>query len=155
MPLIICHDCTTEHSDMAAACPKCGRPTPVKPEETLLTAQPVMMKDRPVFFIFCVALCFIGVGIPLLLVWWIRCKGLSLTVTSKRTIYREGYFSRNTSEVRHADVRNIIVNQGILGRLFGVGALGISSAAQSGVEIAIGGIEKPELIRDIINGLRA
>jgi hypothetical protein len=157
MPLITCPDCSTEVSDAAPACPKCARPMPkaVKPEETLLTTQPKMAKEHPILFVLCLVLIPVyGLGLIILLGWWLSCKAKFLTVTSRRTIYREGLLSKRTSEVRHSDVRNIVVSQGIMDRIFGVGTVAISSAGQSGFEVAISGVEDPVKIKELIDGLR-
>jgi hypothetical protein len=39
------------------------------------------------------------------LLWWLRCRKVSLTVTNKRTILQSGLLSRYVKDVRHADVR--------------------------------------------------
>jgi hypothetical protein len=50
--------------------------------------------------------------------WWIGSRFTTITVTSKRTTYREGLISRATSEVQHNDVRNLQVDQKIWERLY-------------------------------------
>ena len=130
-------------------------PRAEKPEETLLTSQPKMVREHPILFCLCLVLVLAwGLGLIALLAWWITCKAKRITVTTKRTIYREGILARRTSEVRHADVRNIVVSQGILDRLFGVGTIAISSAGQSGFEVGISGVENPVRIKELIDGLR-
>jgi hypothetical protein len=37
MAMIKCPDCATDLSDLAVACPKCGRPMKASPGDTLLT----------------------------------------------------------------------------------------------------------------------
>lgn len=81
-------------------------------------------------------------------------RARQLTITDRRVVLRHGLFSKHTTEVRHVDVRNIQVSQGVLARLLGFGAIGISSAGQSGVEIAIGGIPDPEAVAESIRRLR-
>jgi uncharacterized membrane protein YdbT with pleckstrin-like domain len=58
---------------------------------------------------------------------------------------REGLISKRTNEIRHSDVRNIQVTQGFFDRIFGVGTIAISSAAQSEVEISFSGLAHPEI----------
>lgn len=81
-----------------------------------------------------------------LLVWWIQVKSTTLTITSERTILRKGILSRNTTEVRHEDVRNLQVNQTFIERMLGVGDLAISSAGQDELEIEVKGVRDPERI---------
>ena len=88
-----------------------------------------------------------------LFVWWLKSRYETLTVTSRRTTYRWGIISRDTTEVLHEDVANLQVDQSGFGRLLGVGDLFISSAAQDGLEIRALGIPKPEepagVVRDL------
>jgi uncharacterized membrane protein YdbT with pleckstrin-like domain len=156
MPLITCPDCATQVSDAAPACPKCGRPMAKadQPEHEVLTASPAMFRQHPVGFVLCVILSPVGIGLVLLFCWWLSCKAQDLTVTSKRTIYRRGILAKSTSEVRHADVRNIVVTQSFLQRVFGVGTVAISSAGQADFEITISGIPDPQRVQAAIDQLR-
>ena len=87
----------------------------------------------------------------ILVIWWLDCLGTTLTVTTKRTTLRRGILSKKTNDVWHRDVRNIQVKQGILQRLLGVGTIGISSAGQGDVEIAVNGMPNPEKVRRFID----
>ena len=46
--------------------------------------------------------------------WWVQTRFITLKVTTERCVYRKGLISRNTSEVRHDDVRNLQVDQSII-----------------------------------------
>ncbi len=81
---------------------------------------------------------------PYVLLWFLKCKSKTLTITSQRTILRRGLLSKNTVEVRHVDVRVVNVAQDILQRLFGTGRLSVGSAGHAGMEISITGIDKPD-----------
>ena len=94
------------------------------------------------------------VGLIPLLYWYLRSRFTTLTVTSERTILREGIVSRDTSEVRHADVRNIQVDQGFFQRLLGVGELAISSSGQDELELVLHGAPDPEGIAAIVRDLQ-
>lgn len=88
-------------------------------------------------------------------VWWLRCLKTSLTVTNKRTTMCYGLLSRYTKEVRHCDVRILIVSQGFLQRLLGVGALAVASAATGESDIKVNGLPHPEKIKELIDGFRS
>jgi membrane protein YdbS with pleckstrin-like domain/DNA-directed RNA polymerase subunit RPC12/RpoP len=132
-------------------------PSPKAPdaERTLYEAHPVMFKNEPVGYILSVLLCLVGIGIIILLVWSLKCRGTTLTITNRKTVFRKGLLSKFTTEVYHSDVRNVMVNQSFLQRLFKVGTIGISSAGQSGVEIGVDGLSNPDQIRDLINKYRS
>lgn len=92
-----------------------------------------------------------GLGLVILFVWWLKCKTRTITITNKRTTVREGLISKNTSEILHSHIRNIQVIQGVFDRIFGVGTLAISSAAQSDMELSFSGLAHPEKIRSLID----
>ena len=119
-------------------------------EETLLIINPAMFRGEPVGFIICVALIPLGIGIVLLLLWWLQCRFTTYTITNLRTIAQTGILSRNTNEVRHIDVRNLQVNQDVFQRMFGFGSVAISSAGQSDIELTMARVENPDKIADII-----
>jgi len=119
-------------------------------EETLLTINPAMFRGEPVGFIICVALIPLGIGIGLLLFWWLQCRFTTYTITNLRTIAQTGILSRNTNEVRHIDVRNLQVKQDVFQRMFGFGSVAISSAGQSDIELTMFRVENPYKIADII-----
>lgn len=89
-------------------------------------------------------------GLVGLLAWWIQTMFRSLTVTNKRTIYRQGIISRRTNEVQHDDVRNIQVDQNFLQRLFNVGRIAVSSSGQDDLEIDVRGIPDPDGVAETI-----
>ena len=82
--------------------------------------------------------------------WWLQTRFRSVTVTSKRTLYTQGIFSKQTSEVQHDDVRNMQVNQSFFDRLVGVGHLAISSSGQDDMEIDVRGLKSPQRVIDIV-----
>lgn len=125
------------------------------PERTEYEDHPAMFRNKPFAFIVTLALCLVGVGLIILLIWWIRILGTTLTVTTKRTILRRGLLSKFTSEVYHKDVRNVQVTQTAFQRLFDVGTIEISSAGQSDFEIAVEGMYEPNRVKHIIDDSRA
>ena len=120
-------------------------------EKVLFTAHPVMFRASPVQFVLAVALCLVGIGFLVLLVWWLHCLATKFTITNERSTLRKGILSKATTEVWHRDMRNVQLKQGPLQRLFDVGAIGISSAGQSDIEIVASGIPKPNKAKDILD----
>ncbi len=124
-------------------------------EEILYEAHPSMFRNHPIYFVLCVLLiAAFGLGLILLLIWWVQSLGTTLTVTNEQTTLRKGILSKNTNDVFHSNVRNIQVRQSPLQRLLNVGWLGISSAGQSGLEIEVNGIFDPERVKEIIDEYR-
>lgn len=153
-------------------------------EEELLKVHPSMFRNKPVKFISWIIIGIAGlvlamtdplaryqvqnsrliclaaglgtaliVGIAFLL-WWMKYRRVSLTITNKRTILQAGLLSRYVKDVRHADVRMIVVKQGSLQRLLGVGSIAVASAATGESDIDVGGLPHPEKIKELIDGVR-
>ena len=93
-------------------------------------------------------------GLIAMAVWVIRSRVETLTVTSDRTTYRWGLIQRDTTEIRHDDVRNLQVEQSGADRLLGVGNLFLSSSGQDGLEIRAFGIPHPEKAADVVRDLQ-
>jgi uncharacterized membrane protein YdbT with pleckstrin-like domain len=120
-------------------------------DAVLYRANPSMVRSAPLRFAIVIALCFVGVGIPILIVWWLRCKCTTLTVTESRVILRKGILSKSLNEVRHSHIRNVQLRQDFLQRILGVGWIGIASAGHAGVEIEVSGIPSPGKVKAIID----
>lgn len=95
-----------------------------------------------------VAALFLALGVL------IRRLGLGYTVTNQRAVLSEGLVTKRTNEVELADIRNVTVEQGILGRIFGFGDLGISSAGGGGIEIVFQSVQGPERVKEILRTQR-
>lgn len=120
-------------------------------EQVLLKAYPSMFRGRPFAFVLCCLLALVaGLGLVILIVWWLKCRATELTVTDRRTTLRTGLLSKHTTEVRHQDVRSIDVIQGIFQRLLGTGGIAIGSAGTAGIEISVTGLPAPQRIADLI-----
>lgn len=121
-------------------------------ESTLLQLNPSMWRMSPVSVVISSLLVPVfGVGLLNLIPWWLRCRGTTLIVTNRRTTLRTGILSKSTTEVWHRDIRNVQVTQSLFQRMMNVGKIGISSAANSGMEIEIDGIANPEGVRKVID----
>lgn len=124
-------------------------------ERILYEAHPAMFRNHPFYFILCILLvAALGLGLIMLLIWWVNVLGTKLTITNEQTTLRTGILSKNTNDVFHGNVRNIQVRQSFLQRLFNVGWIGISSAGQSGLEIEVNGMPDPEKVKQIIDDHR-
>lgn len=150
-----------------------GYPPAFGPEADVLHIRPAMMRARPgkFFGLAMLALAgFVGGGLlgfvtPLaigclviggvagaaLLLWRLQTLGDGLRITTKRTIDRRGIFSRHTSEVLHADIRNIQIEQTFWQRLWGVGTIAISCAAEHEDEVEMSDVPNPEKVRNVID----
>ena len=123
-------------------------------EKTILVDSPAMFRNHPIGFVLLCLLSCVVIGIPFLLAWYLRAKSTELTVTNRRTRLHRGWLSRSITEVWHRDVRNVQLTQSLFQRIFDTGRLGISSSAQSSIEIDVGGMRNPDKIKAIIDDHR-
>lgn len=123
-------------------------------EKVLYESHPSMFRNQPVWFVITVLLSLIGVGLVIFAIWFLKCKGTTLTVTEDRTRLRRGLLSKSITEVWHQDIRNVQLDQTFFQRIFDVGSLGISSAGQGGLEIFVSGIPQPDHVKELIDQYR-
>lgn len=71
-------------------------------------------------------------------------------VTDKRIVMRQGLLSQSERSVRLENVQDVVVEQGLLGGLFGWGTLNVETSASSGTEFVFKCIARPEMVRDAI-----
>jgi uncharacterized membrane protein YdbT with pleckstrin-like domain len=114
-----------------------------------------MFRNHPFLFILSVILiAAFGLGLIILLIWWLQTLGTKLTVTDERITLRKGILSKYTNEVFHTDIRNVQLDQSFFQRLFDVGTIAISTSGQEGIEISVQGIPHPQNVRDLIDKYR-
>ncbi|MCA9078084.1 MAG: PH domain-containing protein [Planctomycetaceae bacterium] len=123
-------------------------------EPILYEAHPAMFRNNPVWFVVCMLLSLVGVGLILLLIWYLQTRATTLIVTNEQTTLRKGLLSKETNDVFHENVRNIQVKQSFFQRMMGVGYIGISSSGQAGLEIEVNGIPDPDRVKEIIDDHR-
>jgi membrane protein YdbS with pleckstrin-like domain len=149
---------------------------PEAPGGVLYDSHPAMFRNHPVTFTLGLAVPLVLLAIGLLrrdvsglavlgtiglvlagiayLVWWLSCRATRLTITDRKVTLRRGLLTKDINEVRHEDIRNLRLTQGVLQRVLDVGNIGLSTAGQSGVEIEVNGLPRPHRVREIINQRR-
>lgn len=76
------------------------------------------------------------------------------TVTTERAVLSVGLLTRRTSEVELSDVRNVTIEQSLMGRLLDYGDLGISSAGGGGIELTFVDVRHPEEVKELVRAQR-
>jgi uncharacterized membrane protein YdbT with pleckstrin-like domain len=118
----------------------------------LYSGNPKMFRNRPLIFILCVILIIAyGLGLVILIIWWLKSKNSKLTITDEKVTLRTGIFSKKTNEVYLSDIRNVQVSQRFMQRITKAGNIALSTAGQAGIEIYIQGMKDPEKIKTIID----
>lgn len=90
-----------------------------------------------------------------LLKWFLISRTTYLVLNADRVIYRYGIVQKHTMEIRHDDVINIAVDQNWKERMLNFGDIGLSSAADDGMEIVIHDIPNPSEVAEFIGRQQA
>ncbi len=72
------------------------------------------------------------------------------TLTTKRVTMKNGILSRQTEEIMLDDIRNIVMKQGIIERLLGIGSVEIACAGTAAVEMKFRGVVDPDGLKSKI-----
>ncbi|ROQ21076.1 MULTISPECIES: PH domain-containing protein [Marinimicrobium] len=118
--------------------------------EPLYSEHPAMFKNNPIGFIVSLLLIPVfGVGLLILLWWYLQCKGSLLTVKEHDILYEQGLLSKNRAEFSISGIRTVRVNQSFFNRIFGVGTIQIFTAGDQ-PEIEAKGMPDPNRVRELI-----
>lgn len=112
---------------------------------------PAMFRSRPFLFMLSVLLVPVGVGIIILLTWYMKCKATKLEIGNGEISLEEGLLSKGRTEVDITSVRSVKVYQSFMNRLFGVGNVSVFTAGDA-PEISAIGMPRPQEFKDIIKG---
>lgn len=114
------------------------------------SANPVMFKNNPIGFIFSIILIpAFGLGILILLWWYLQCKSTKLSVLDNEVLFEKGLLSKERSEVNISGIRTIKVKQSFFNRIFGVGTVEIYTAGDN-PEFIAHGLPDPNKVRELI-----
>ena len=97
-------------------------------------------------FIIYAVILFIGI--------YLYYSNMVLTIDKEKTIFKTGILNKRVIEVKHVDVRNIQIFQGIFQRIFDIGTVSIFSAGTNTAEINIKGVHEYIQIKDLLNNER-
>jgi uncharacterized membrane protein YdbT with pleckstrin-like domain len=118
-------------------------------------AHPAMFRAHPFWFILSVLLILaFGIGIIILLYWYILTRATALTVTEHEILYEKGILSKDRTAVALKHVRAVRVTQGFINRLLGVGTIEIATAGDM-PEFTVKDMPDPHLIREAISKAQA
>lgn len=116
----------------------------------LYSENPVMFKNNPLGFIASVILiAAFGLGLLILLWWFLQTKASKLSVTESDLHYEKGLLNKEHSEISISSIRSVKVKQSFFNRVFGVGSIEIYTAGDA-PEVVVAGLPDPNKIREII-----
>lgn len=114
-------------------------------------AHPAMFRAHPFWFLgYIVLIPAFGLGIVLLLYWYIQTRQTRVTVTDSEIVYARGILRKARTEVSLKHIRSVNVTQGFLNRLLGVGTVQVFTAGDQ-PEFTVPGIPLPGTVREAIS----
>jgi uncharacterized membrane protein YdbT with pleckstrin-like domain len=114
-------------------------------------AHPAMFRAHPFWFILSVLLILaFGIGIIILLYWYILTRATALTVTDQEILYERGILSKDRTAVSLQHIRTVRVTQGFINRILGVGTIEIATAGDL-PEFTVKDMPDPHKIREAIS----
>jgi uncharacterized membrane protein YdbT with pleckstrin-like domain len=120
-------------------------------EKIIYQSHPAMFRAHPFWFIGCIILIAVfGLGILILLYWYILTRATALTLTENDIIYEKGILSKDRTAVSLRHIRAVRVIQGFVNRIMGVGKIEISTAGDQ-PEFTVTDMPDPHEIREAIS----
>ena len=117
----------------------------------LYDAHPRMFRNAPVAFVLAVlSIALAGLGVIILLVWWLRYLSDRLTILPGKVTWRHGLLARSTNEINTSSIRSVPVHQSVTQRIFNTGTVAIFTAGDE-PELKVHGLPDPERIRSLID----
>ena len=125
------------------------------PDLEIYQAHPAMFRAHPFWFILFVLLILAGgLGILILLYWYIKTRATALTVTEHEITFEQGILSKDRTGVSLRHVRAVRVTQGFVNRILGVGTVEMSTAGDE-PEFEVSDMPDPHKIREAISRAQA
>jgi len=158
MALIKCPECGGTVSDLAPTCPKCGYPIAgnfprpgafPSPAAAPANSTEPLLEVRPSWWHFFWYLVFAWLLIPWFIAW-IKRRQTVMRIYADRVVLERGLFNKCDREFFLRDIRSIDIDQGMLGRMVGIGNLTFATAAGADSTEQIEGIPGPQRVRDLV-----
>lgn len=118
--------------------------------KALYDEHPAMFKNHPFWFTISVLLiAAFGLGVVILLIWYVWCRGTRLIVTPEEITFETGILNKSRIDLRTDRVRTVRIDQTLFQRMFGTGMITVFTAGDV-PEFSINGMPDPERVRDLV-----
>ncbi|MDZ7753939.1 MAG: PH domain-containing protein [Gammaproteobacteria bacterium] len=119
--------------------------------EVLYEAHPSMIRMYPFGTVLAILLIPLGIGILVLLWWWLTTKADKLTIKTDEIVWEHGLINKQYTEINMSSLRSVRVNQSLLQRILSAGNVEVYTAGDE-PELVIKGMPNPDKIREFIKG---
>ncbi len=110
---------------------------------------PSLWRNNFLGFLLACLLVPVGIGIIVLLYWYLKCKSTKLEINGDEVMREEGLLSKERTELSVSSIRTVKISQSFFNRIFGVGTVSIFTAGDT-PEIKAAGLPSPEVFKDLI-----
>jgi uncharacterized membrane protein YdbT with pleckstrin-like domain len=117
----------------------------------LYEANPSMIRMYPFGTVLAILLIPVGVGILLLLYWYVQTKVDKLIIKEDEVVWTHGLISKQYTEISMSSIRSVRVHQTLLQRILNAGTVQIYTAGDQ-PELVVKGLPHPDEIRELIKG---
>ncbi len=119
--------------------------------EILYEANPSMIRMYPFGTVLAILLIPVGIGILMLLWWYLQTKSDKLVIKTDEIVWEHGLISKQYTEISMSSLRSVRVNQSLLQRMLNAGNVEVYTAGDE-PELVIKGLPEPDRIREYIKG---
>ncbi len=120
--------------------------------EVLYEEHPSLIRTHPVGTVVAIILIPVGIGILILLYWYLTMKADKLTIKEDEVIWTHGLLNKHYVEINMSSIRTTRVEQSLLQRMLNAGKLEIYTAGDQ-PELTVNGMPNPDKIREVIKGV--
>lgn len=117
----------------------------------LYEANPSLVRMYPLGVVLAVLLIPVGVGILLLLYWYLLAKSDHILIKSDEIVWTHGLINKQYTEINMSSVRTVRVSQSLIQRVLKAGDIAIYTAGDK-PEVVIRGLPQPDQVRAHIKG---
>jgi uncharacterized membrane protein YdbT with pleckstrin-like domain len=120
--------------------------------EILYEEHPSMIRSHPLGTVIAILLIPVGIGILILLYWYLTMKADKLTIKDDEVIWTHGLLNKKYVEINMSSIRTTRVEQSLLQRMMNAGKVEIFTAGDQ-PELSVNGLPDPNKIREVIKGV--
>jgi uncharacterized membrane protein YdbT with pleckstrin-like domain len=119
--------------------------------EVLYEEHPSLIRTHPLGTVLAIILIPVGVGILILLYWYLTMMADKLLIKEDEVVWTHGLLSKQYVEINMSSIRTVRVEQTLLQRMLNAGKIEIFTAGDS-PELTVNGMPDPDKIRELIKG---